>query len=100
MFLNSPPGSGMDPLSSFTLYFTSASMVGETRCAYIETVNDTIVEMDEVLSFEASATNTLDVFAQGNTTFSLTVIDDDGMCKDIAYKESTVNLVYCNCLWA
>ena len=42
-----------------------------------ETVNDMIVEDDEVMSFEATTRNELDVFVNG-TGFSLTVYDDDG----------------------
>lgn len=73
-------GSGdvIDDTSSFTLYFESASMVGERRCVLFETVKDTIVESDEVFSFEASTGNSLDMFAEDNR-FSLTVVDDDGM---------------------
>ena len=93
-------GDRADDTSSFTLYFEPMSEVGSRRCVRFQTVNDTIVEMDEVMEFEASATNTLDVFAQGNTNFSLTVIDDDGMYRGIAYERSTVNLVYCNHQWA
>ena len=45
----------------------------------LETVNDMIVEDDEVMSFEASLRNELDAFVNGTNEFSLTIYDDDGM---------------------
>ena len=66
--------------SNVTVYFESSSLIGERRCALFETVKDLIVETDEVMAFNASARNALDVFVGDSRTFSLTVNDDDGMC--------------------
>ena len=67
----------MEDTSSVTLYFEPSSEAGERRCAYFESVNDTITEADEVMNFNASTGNNLDVFADGNM-FSVTIVDNDG----------------------
>ena len=66
-------------LSTTVVYFNSSSVVGEKNCFLFETVNDMIVEDDEVMPFEASLRNKLDAFVNGTNEFSLTIYDDDGM---------------------
>ena len=66
-------------LSPTVVYFNSSSVVGDMRCFVLETVNDMIIEDDEVMSFEAGTRSEFDVFVDGMNGFSLTIYDDDGM---------------------
>ncbi len=63
-------------LAGYAVYFNASSMEGDTRCFQFQPVNDTIVEGDEVMSFQVQARNPLDVFQDDE--FSLTVFDNDG----------------------
>ena len=61
------------------VHFNSSSEAGDYDCFLFETVKDTIVEDDEVMSFEASLRNELDAFVNETNEFSLTIYDDDGI---------------------
>ena len=60
------------------LYFNSTSVVGDMSCVQFQTVMDTIVEEDEVVTFRAVPRNILEVFYEENDLISLTVFDNDG----------------------
>ena len=64
-------------IDSYTVYFTSSSIVRDTRCFQFQPVQDMIVEEDEVMTFQALTGNELDMFVSGNS-FDLTIYDDDG----------------------
>ena len=63
--------------SSTSLTFTSSN-ANSTNCVTLYPENDQIVENDETFVFEAS-TPYPDYFVYGNSTFMLTIYDDDGM---------------------
>lgn len=65
-------------LSSSVVYFNASSSVGETRCVQFLPINDLIVEADEVFTFQAVARNSLDVFTNNESTFSVIIYDEDG----------------------
>ena len=56
--------------------FNSSSVVGDQRCFVFDPVQDTIVEDDELMTFDVMAANELDGFSTSN--FTLTIRDDDG----------------------
>lgn len=59
--------------------FPPFSSRGDQRCLQFETRKDTIVEHDELMTFQATAENALDRFAfPENNVFSLVIFDDDG----------------------
>lgn len=71
--------SGDFSISGSVIYFNSSHVAEDMKCIQLETVEDTIVEGDEVIRFQAVTRNTLDVFFEDNDEFSLTVSDNDGM---------------------
>jgi len=62
--------------SLLSLSFNSSN-ANSTMCATFSPVDDEIVESDETFVFEAS-TLFPDYFADGNSTFELTIYDEDG----------------------
>ena len=58
--------------------FNSSSVTGDQRCFVLDPVQDTIVENDETMSFEARVINEQDVFVDEENSFSLVIRDDDG----------------------
>jgi hypothetical protein len=56
--------------------FPSLSSHGERRCLQFRTGKDTIVEEDEEMVFQATTQHSLDFIE--NSTFSITIFDDDG----------------------
>ena len=61
-------------------YFNAGSPLNDMRCFVFEPVQDDLVEDDELMSFQASASNPLDTFTNGQDGFGLTIVDDDGKC--------------------
>ena len=66
-------------LSANTVSFNSSSVPGDIRCVEFRPVSDSIVEEDEVLTFVAIARNMRDTFVNGEDSFDVTIIDDEGI---------------------
>ena len=59
--------------------FGSDSEVGDEECFVFTTVDDEIVESDELMSFLVTPDYDLDTFVNQTDTFNLTIQDNDGM---------------------
>ncbi len=65
-----------------SISFNSSSVVGSEACLTFTPNNDQNIEDTEQFVFVPTTDNSLDVFSEPSDTFSLMILDDDGMFID------------------